>query len=419
MKLPRCLLGLALLFAAQAATAAELTITCGSSGAGVEVCRTLIKEWSAKTGHQVRLYIGPESSTDQLALYRKQFAEKSNDIDVLMVDMVWPGMLEDHLLDLTPFAGAAPAQHTREVIRNLTLDGKLLAMPWFADIPMLFYRKDLLQKYRLAVPTTWAALAAAAKRIQDGERKAGNYALHGYLFQANGFEGLTCNVIEWIASHGGGAIIDANGNITVDNPGAARALDTAASWIGAISPPEVRDFTDEDTRKEFIEGHAAFMRNWSYVWHLAQRGDSPVRGRIAVAPLPHGEGGAAAMTLGGWNLAVSKYSRQPRVAAELVMFLTSRAVQKRRVAMVGALPTYPDLYDDPEIRAAAPYLKTLGDVFGKAVIRPSTITGERYGEVSRAIWSAATTTLDGGADGRTAVRQLQRDLVRIRKGPAW
>ena len=89
------------------------------------------------------------------------------------------------------------------------------------------------------------------------------------------------------------------------------------------------------------------MRNWPYAWALAQSEDSPVRGLVGVAPLPSGPGGEATGTLGGWNLAVSKYSDTPEAAADLVMFLTGRDEQKRR-AIVGAYnPTTPPFMTTP------------------------------------------------------------------------
>ena len=51
------------------------------------------------------------------------------------------------------------------------VNGKVAAMPAFADAMFMYYRKDLLEKYKLAEPKTWDELSAAAQTIQNGERQ--------------------------------------------------------------------------------------------------------------------------------------------------------------------------------------------------------------------------------------------------------
>lgn len=401
------------------ALGAEVTIACGSVGADIEICRTLMQEWTARTGHKVRIFVTPNSTTDQLALYRQQFGARSGEVDVLMVDIVWPGIIKQHLLDLTPYAKGVQKEHFPAIVGNNTVGGKLLAMPWFTDAGLLFYRKDLLAKYGEPVPTTWGALSASARKIQDAERKAGRREMHGYLFQGKAYEGLTVNAFEWIASSGGGTFVDASGKVTIDNARAAQALQLAASWPGSIAPKNVVSFAEEESRNVFQNGDAVFMRNWSYVWNLAQRPDSKVRDKIGVAPLPHGPGGASVAALGGWQLAVSRYSTQPALAADLVMFLTSKEMQKKRALLVGSLPTYPALYSDPEVLKAAPYFASVGAAFKTAQARPSTVTGEKYNAVSSSVWNVTSAVLAGRLDGAAAVKQLDREINKVRRGRQW
>ncbi len=52
------------------------------------------------------------------------------------------------------------------------------------------------------------------------------------------------------------------------------------------------------------------MRNWPYAYGLGNGDDSAVKGLFGVTTLPVGaEGDSSAATLGGWNVAVSKYSK--------------------------------------------------------------------------------------------------------------
>jgi trehalose/maltose transport system substrate-binding protein len=416
IKLPALAAGTALsLGMAFGAHAATLTISCGSNAADLEWCGKFAEDWGKKNGHQIKLYTPPASTTDNLALLRQQFAAKSSDVDVLMVDVVWPGVIKDHLLDLKKYSKGAETKHFPAIVANNTVDGKLLGMPFFTDAGLLFYRKDLLAKYGVKVPETWEALAAAAKKVQDGERAAGNADFQGFVFQAKAYEGLTCDALEWVASFGGGSIIDAKGDITVNNPKAAAALDAAASWIGTIAPNGVLNYAEEDARGVFQNGKALFMRNWPYAWSLSQAADSPIKGKVGVAPLPAGPGGQSAATLGGWQLAVNKYSKNPDAAAALVMHMTSPEIQKQRAIGGSYNPTIMDLYKDKDILAANMFMGELLGVFTAAVARPATVTGLKYPEVSRAFWDATHEVLSKKSKGAEAVKRLEGKLRQIKR----
>src|SRR3546814_3439066 len=173
----------------------------------------------------------------------------AGDIDVMQVDIIWPGLLGDHFVDVKPHDDQAVLDAMfPTVVRSQFRVGRIVAMPWFTDAPLLFYRADLLEKYGLDVPATCEDLTEAAKTIQDGERAAGNERFWGYVWQGSAYEGLTCDALEWIHSYGGGTIVEPDGSIAVADPRAVRALELAASWVGTISPPAVPRFKEEEAR---------------------------------------------------------------------------------------------------------------------------------------------------------------------------
>lgn len=409
--------GIALAFGSVAgAHAATITISCGSVGQDFEFCKKTTEDWAKKTGNTVKLFTPPQSTTDILALFRQMFAAKSSDLDVINVDVVWPGMIKDHLLDLKPYSKGVEKEHFPSIVANNTADGKLIAMPWFTDAGLLYYRKDLLEKHGEKAPTTWEELAATAKKIQDAERKAGNADMQGFVFQAKAYEGLTCGAVEWLWSYGGGNIVDDKGNITVNNPKAAKALNTAASWIGTIAPTGVLNYGEEDARGVFQSGNAVFMRNWPYAWSLGNGKDSKIAGKIGVSALPKGGAdGKNAATLGGWQLAVSKYSKHPKEAADLVMYMTSKEIQKERAIKGSYNPTIPSLYQDKDVLAAAPFFGDLYNVFTSAVPRPATATGLKYNEVSAAFWNATHDVLSGKEKAETSLGKLEGKLKQIKR----
>lgn len=400
------------------AHAETLSIACGSVGKEQVLCQELTAEWGKKTGNTVKVVAMPPSDSDRLALYRQLFAAGSSDIDLFEIDTIWPGILGSNFIDLKPYTNGAERDDFPSTIANDTQDGRLVAMPLFVDAGLLYYRRDLLDKYHEKVPQTWTDMTAAAKRIQDAERAAGHTGLWGYVFQGKAYEGLTCNALEWVASHGGGTFVDQDGKITVDNPDAAHALDQAAGWVRTIAPEGVLNYTEEESRGVFQSGNAVFMRNWPYALPLAESADSPVRGKVGVSPLPEGTGPGArhAATLGGWQIAVSKYSHHQKLAAELAVFLTSKPSIKRWAVEGGYTPPIPSLYKDPDVLRANPTFPELLPIFQGAVARPSSVTGTKYDAVSHDVFNAAYQVISGEAKAADALSDLDRQLHRVERG---
>ena len=178
------------------------------------------------------------------------------------------------------------------------------------------------------------------------------------------------------------------------------------------------NYAEEDARGVWQNGKAAFMRNWPYAWSLGQAADSPIKGKIGVAALPMGEGGRPAATLGGWQLAVSKYSKNIDAAAALVMYLTSPEIQKKRAVGGSYNPTIPALYKDKDVLAANPFMGELLPVFTNAVARPASVTGLKYPEVSQAFWDVTHDVLSKKTNGTDAVKKLEGKLRQIKR-KAW
>ena len=402
------------------AGAETLTLACSAVGVELEMCRTGADAWAAETGHSVEIVSVPNGANDRLALYQQILGAGSDAIDVLQIDVIWPGILGDHFVDLMPHLDAATrASHLPAALANNTVDGRLVALPWFIDVGLLYYRSDLLDTYGRPVPATWAELAETATLIQAGERDAGNDRFWGVVFQGRAYEGLTCNALEWVASHGG-RFVGTDGAITAAEAPVVTALSTVSGWVGAIAPPGVLNYDEEGARAVFQAGDAAFMRNWPYAWPLANAAGSLIAGRVGVAPLPRGgDGGAPAATLGGQQLAVSRYSAHPDLAVDLVRHLTDLEEQRRRAIEAGFNPTHAALYDDPDVVAATPFIGTLRGIVDGAVARPAAVAGDRYGEASAAIWNAVHGVLSGATTAEDAAADLQRSLQRLSRGGRW
>jgi trehalose/maltose transport system substrate-binding protein len=263
-------------------------------------------------------------------------------------------------------------------------------------------------------------MTKTAKMIMDKEREAGNKDMWGFVFQGNAYEGLTCNALEWVMSNGGGQIIEPDGTISINNPHAAKAIEMAKGWIGTISPPGVLAYQEEESRGVWQTGNAVFMRNWPYAYSLGNSADSPIKGKFDVTTLPagSGEGARSAATLGGWNLAVSKYSKNPDAAIELVKWIASPEMQKYRVLRTSNIPTIQALFDDPEIAKAQPIIPRWKEVFLGAVARPTAPTKAKYNEVSSLFWTAVHKTLSGEGTAADNLADLEFFLTKLR-GAGW
>ena len=412
------LCGSLLAFAASA-QAAEIAMAANSTGKNLNFIRERLAEFEKQSGHKVKLVTMPPSSSEQFSQYRLWLAAGNTDVDVYQTDIVWAPQLADQFVDLTAAAKDVIGQHFPSVVASQTVDGKLVAMPMYTDAPAMFYRKDLLDKYGKQPPKTWKEMAETAKEIQDKERAAGQKDMWGFVFQGSAYEGLTCNALEWVASAGGGHIVETNGDISINNEKAAAALDMAKSWIGTISPQGALAYKEEEARGVWQTGNSVFMRNWPYAYALGNGADSAIKGKFSVAPLPAGaDGEAPASTLGGWNVAVSKYSKSQDAAIELVKFLTSAETQKKRAVELSNMPTIAALYDDKDVAAAQPFMPQWKPIFETAVPRPSAATKVKYNEVSSKFWGAVHNTLSGSGTAAENLELLEVELTDL-KGSGW
>ena len=414
----RCV-GSLFLISLAASTGFGVTIRCALDsdvGEGGRFSKALALEWAKKTGNTLEYISRPNDATATLQQFQQYWAAKSPDVDVYMIDVIWQGIANPHAVDLKKFYTEDEIkQFFPAIIQNNTVNGKLVSIPWFTDAGILYYRTDLLEKYGYKEPPkTWEELTEMAKKIQDGERKEGKKDFQGFVFQGKASESVTCDALEWIYSFGGGSIIEPDKKVTINNPNAIKALQTAKSWVGAISPPGVVTYSEEESRNVWQAGNAAFMRNWPYAYALGQAPKSVIAGKFDVTVLPMGgANGKHAACLGGWQLMVSAYSKAPDVAADLVKFLNSADEQKRRAIELSQFPVMPAIYSDPDVLAKNPWFAKIPDVLKNAVARPSTVTGADYNQLSTAFFQNVNKMLSGGQSPQDTVQQVEKVAKRL------
>jgi trehalose/maltose transport system substrate-binding protein len=372
----------------------------------------LAKRFTHDTGIKVKVEPHSSASDQAYAQLARAFSSHSSSIDVAMIDVVWPGAFAPYLVNLKPKLGKQAKLHVAGIVANDTVKGRLVAMPWFGDYGILYYRTDLLKKYGYkSPPKTWSDLFKMAKKIQDGER-ASNPNFSGFVFQGNAYEGLTCDALEWLASAGAGHFVD-NGKVTIDNPKARQILDAMRAQIGKITPQGVTTYQEDQTEHAFDNGDAAFARNWPYQYGIGATTGSKVKGKFSVTVLPHGTSGGSVGTVGGWQLAVSKYSKHQGAAIEFVRYMTSPAVEKFDAITNSNVPTIVSVAKNKAVVKANPYLKpAIASV--PRVTRPAKFFGAHYNEASKDIYQGINQILTG-TPASQVLPQIKQQLQQLIK----
>lgn len=395
-----------------AAHSEEIVVSCG--GYLVPQCERDGAAWGKATGNTVKVVPAPSGMTDALGLYQNLFNSKSSDIDVMQIDVVWGGLLAPYLVDLKPYLKNS-TDYLKQIIAAYEADGKLVAIPQFVDIGVLYYRKDLLEKYHKKVPQTWDELIETSKEIQDGER-ADNKNFWGVAMHAFSDEGLTCEASEWANSYNG-AFLDDSGKIVSDAAAMTAAFSTASKYIGNVAPEGSLTQDEEAARGVFQSGNAAFMRNWPYAISLMNADDSAIKGKFDVAPLPKGgDGGKHSGTLGGNGYGVSMFSKHADLAAQFVVYMGSAEAQKKNATEFSVLPSLKALYDDKQVRAAHAYIGNLPPIEDILVARPAVQTKAKYNRVSQAIASTFADVMSHKLQPEAAAEVLTGKLKQIYKG---
>jgi multiple sugar transport system substrate-binding protein len=360
---------------------------------------------------KVNLQIQPGTSGEQYNRYVTLFAAKDPSLDVISIDVIWPAPMvaAGWLSPLDQwFTSDKRDPYLPGAIRANTLGGKIYGVPWYTDAGMFYYRKDLLEKHNARVPTTWDEMIATAQRIVQAEN---NPQLGGFLFQGARIEALANFFFEVLWSNGGD-ILDGSGKVIVDNGKGLQALNFMLDLVRRhrVTPPGVTTLQTDDTRAAFQDGRFVFLRNWTYAMGLFQSEGSRVQGRVGVAPLPRGSAGSAS-TLGGWQLAVSNFSRNKEAGYRFVEFMTGPVAQKSMATQLSTVPTWKATFDDSAVKQKAPYYPDMLKVALNARPRPQIADYPRLSSIVQTNLHAALTNQIPAEEAVTRIAKEIRSLL--------
>lgn len=395
-----------------------VTFSVGGAPNELNFWETLISEFQKEKGIEVSIMRQP-TDTDQ----RRQglvisLKSRKSDPDVFLMDVAWLAQFaaSDWLQGLEDFVKRDNVNQDVFFGKVLNLadryKGKLVGLPVYIDGGMLYYRRDLLERYGIdGPPETWDELIEYSAKIQKDLRKV-NPAFYGFVWQGAQYEGLVCNFLEFAVSNGGG-IIFRNDKILLNLPENTSALRLMYDLINRyrISPPNIfTEMKEEEVRMFFEKGNALFERNWPYAWALHNKPDSPVKGKVGIAPLPHFKGGKSVSTLGGWHIGMSKYSDVKEIGWELIKFITSYSIQKRLAMELGWNPGRRDLYSDRDLLKKLPHFVNLREVFENAYPRPLL---PYYTQISDILQRYINAALSGKLSPEQALASAERDVQKV------
>ncbi len=397
----------------------QFTIWIGGSPEEINFWETIVKEFEEEYHYNLQLVRQPTYSDQRRQALVVSLEARQPNPDLFLMDVIWidqfikSGWLEP-LDGYSKKDSFSTNQFFEKTIRQAdSYENKLYALPVFIDVALLYYRKDLLNKYGYTgPPETWQQLLDMSIRIQKEERKT-NRGFNGFVWQGAQYEGLICTFLEFTASMGGGIMKGDSVNInTADN---VKALGFMQNLIRKyyVSPANTyTEMKEEEVRRTFQRGDALFERNWTYAWQLHQSDDSAVKNKTGIRLLPHSPGDSSVSALGGWHIGISKFSDMKEKAWQFVKFVTSFKIQKEMLMRIGWNPGRKDVYEDDEVQKKIPRVKILKDAFKHTVPRPEL---PYYQQVSEVIQRYINNCLAGKESPEEALKTVADELGEIEK----
>ncbi|PMB44448.1 ABC transporter substrate-binding protein [Fischerella thermalis CCMEE 5201] len=371
----------------------------------------IIKDFESKNpGIRINIIEGPNATNLLEDLYTSAFILGDSPYDLINMDVIWTPKFAaaGWLLDLTDKVTESElTAFSPKDVEGGRYKGRLYRIPMRSDVGMLYYREDLLKQAGFNPPETFTDLIKISQALKQQDKI--NW---GYIWQGRQYEGLAAMFVEILKGFGGFWVNPNTLEVGLDRPETLKAIAFLKETIQiGISPPGVTTYQEEETRRIFQSGQAAFLRSWPYVWPLANEKASPIRGKIAIKPMVSASGESSGACLGGWGLGISKTTKHPQEAWKAIQYFTSEAAQRRFILQAGFVPSRRSLFTDPQIVATYPHYPQLLEVVEQAVLRPPIAQYAQTSDILQRYLSAALTNRMTPEAAMKAAAQETRRLL--------
>ena len=331
--------------------------------------------------------------------------------DSVLIDVIWPAEFAKNgfVMDVT---SRIPADETAKIFdgawSTVEYEGKRWGMPWILDTKYLFYNKEMLEKAGIAAPPkTWEELTKQAKILKD--KGIVKFPIVWSWAQA---EAIICDYATLVDAYKG-SFFD-NGKPNFASGGSLDAIRyMEQSLQDGLTNPNSREYLEEDVRKVFSAGEAAFALNWTYMYNMAN-GDpkeSKIVGKVGIVPAPGIEGKSDASAVNGsMALSIPANSTHPDEAWKYITFMTSQPVQNKYAQL--SLPIWKSSYDDPAVAKGQESVVAAAKVsIGRMFPRPTTPS---YQELSSILQKKLQEVLLGKAKPEEAMQSANDQAARLR-----
>jgi trehalose/maltose transport system substrate-binding protein len=360
--------------------------TTGSKKAGVA---TFNKQNPEIT---VKLLEFPESADEQRNQFVQRQEAKSSECDVFYSDVIWTAefAIQNWLYDMTPYVEQRRDEFIESTFATATYQDKVWGVPHKTNAGFLYYRTDQVD----AAPKTWQEVYDLAAKTD------------GIAYQGAAYEGLTVDFLELAFAAGGKVLSDDGKSAEIDSPENLEALQFMVDGIkNGAAPKAVTTYMEEPARRAFEAGRVTFLRNWPYVYATANRAKA-TKGKFDVAPFPAWEGGGKAGILGGFNLVISTYSKNPGAALKFIDYMTHEERQAEDIVKYSDASPLKAVYDDPAVQKAQPFSAELKAAVDQSKARPISPV---YPQLSQAIYKNVNAALSGQTSPEEALKQAQSE----------
>jgi multiple sugar transport system substrate-binding protein len=354
---------------------------------------------------------------------RRGLLDGTWDVVFLVTDWLAEAVAEGALTDLRPYMHTAPLpDYPQGWPASLTtlqeIGPAVYGIPYHDGPECFIYRKDLFEDareqrsfrerfgYPLAPPQTWAQFYDIARFFTRPERN-----LYGTIFAAypDGH-----NTVYDFCLHlwsRGGELLDSEGCPTLDTPQAAHGLDFYRQIVldPAATHPNAQEIDSVKSGALFSEGRVAMMVNWFGFAAACEQLGCPVRGKVAVTPLPAEEGRNVSLSV-YWILALAAGSRHKEEAYAFLRHVCMPEMDKV-TTMEGAIGCRLSTWADPEVNASIPYYHQLATLNQGARTLPRS---REFPKLAHIIDMAVQRALSSTDPTESILRQAQAEASELR-----
>jgi sorbitol/mannitol transport system substrate-binding protein len=250
---------------------------------------------------------------------------------------------------------------------GLTVDGKLMASPFYGESSMVMYRTDLMEKAGLKMPDapTWEFIGKAARAMTDKASETYGVCLRGKAGWGENGAFITAT-----ANSFGARWFDENWKPQFDQPEWKATMDFYVSLLKDAGPPGA-------SSNGFNENLALFNAGKCGMWidatvaasFVTNPKDSKVADKVGFALAPDNGLGKRGNWLWAWSLAIPAGSQKEEAAQKFVSWATSKAYLELVASKEGWANVPPgtrtSLYANPEY-AKVPFAKMTLDSINSA-----------------------------------------------------